>query len=228
VKYHTIFPLALGTILACWQAVAQGTQPRVSATDASYLSCTIWTGKEWTPPAERSARTPLAESPKGYRAYAEVRVFVKDGSCENSTKLRVAPGAKQQFITAYSEPRSGSGGGNGIHLIGWSANGEKLLAEVNFWKYETDSGFWHVPLIYDASTGKAAEIRGLDKALTRYFGPDCEFEPSVEGWKGRDEIVVEVSRPPEDESYEQHFCVTSPRLFVYDVQKETVQPEATK
>lgn len=154
--------------------------------------------------------------------------FRKRRVLRKPTKLYVALGAKQQFVTAYSEPRSGSGGGNGIHLIGWSANGEKLLAEVNSWKYETDSGFWHVPLIYDASTGRAAEIRGLDKALTRYFGPGCEFEPSVKGWKGRDEIVVEVSRPPEDESYEQHFCVSSPRLLVYDVQKETVQPESTK
>ena len=223
-----IAAVALGVMFGSWQAAAQDKQPRVSATDTSYLSCTIWTGKEWTPPTSRSARTQVFESPKGYRAYGEVKVIVKDGSCENSTTLYVARAAQQPFKIAYAEPRSGSGDGNGIRLIGWSAGGEKLLAEVNFWKYETDRGFWHVPLIYDASTGTASEIHGLDKALTQHFGSDCEFEPAVEGWKGNEQIVVRVSRPPEDESYEQHFCVTAPRLLVYDLQKETVQSGMAK
>jgi hypothetical protein len=148
---------------------------------------------------------------------------VKDGSCENSSTLYVARADQQPFKIAYAEPRSGSGDGNGIRLIGWSASGEKLLAEVNFWKYETDVGFWHVPLIYDASTGTTSEIRGLDKALTRYFASDCEFEPAVDAWEGDEQIVVKVSKPPEDESYEQRICVTEPRLLVYDLRKETVR-----
>ena len=223
-----IAAVSLGAMFASWQAVAQDKQPRVSATDTSYLSCTIWTGEGWTPSTSRSARTKMFESPKGYRAYGEVKVIVMDGSCENSSTLYVARAGEQPFKIAYAEPRSGSGGGNGIRLIGWSASGDKLLAEVNFWKYETDRGFWHVPLIYDASTGTASEIRGLDKALTQYFGSDCEFEPAVDAWKGNEQIVVKVSKPPEDESYEQHFCVTEPRLLVYDLQKETVQSGMAK
>lgn len=112
--------------------------------------------------------------------------------------------------------------------IGWSASGEKLLAEVNFWKYETDRGFWHVPVVYDASTGTTSEIRGLDKALTRHFGSDCEFEPAVAGWNGNEQITVKVSKSAEDESYKQHFCVTEPRLLVYDLQRKTVQPGIAK
>jgi len=220
--------VALVAVFASLQTVAQDKQPRVSATDTSYLSCTIWKGKGWTPPTSRSARTQLFESPNGYRAYGEVKVIVKDGSCENSSTLYVARAATQPFKIAYAEPRSRSGDGNGIRLIGWSASGEKLLAEVNFWKYETDRGFSHVPLIYDASTGTASEIRGLDKALTQHFGSDCEFEPTIDGWKGNEHIVVKVSKPPEDESYEQHFCVTEPRLLLYDLQNETVQSGLTK
>ena len=227
-RYHMIATVALGAVFASWQAVAQEKLPRVSATDTSYLSCTIWTGKGWTPPTSRSARTQLFQSPKGYRAYGEVKVIVKDGSCENSSTLYVAQAAEQPFKIAYAEARSGSGDGNGIRLIGWSASGEKLLAEVNFWKYESDTGFWHAPLIYDASTGTALEIRGLDKALTRHFGSDCEFEPAVDGWNGNEKIVVRVSRPPEDESYDHRFCVTGPRLLVYDLQNETVTPEMGK
>ncbi len=218
----------LGAVFASRQAAPQDKQPRVSATDTSYLSCTIWTGKEWTPSTSRSARTQMFESPKGYRAYGEVKVIVKDGSCENSSTLYVAQAAEKPFKVAYAEPRSGHGDGNGIRLIGWSASGGRLLAEVNFWKYETDRGFSHLPLIYDASTGTASEIRGLDKALTQHFGSDCEFEATVHGWKGNEQIVVKVSRPPEDESYEQRFCVSEPRLLVYDLRKETVQSGIAK
>ena len=195
----------------------------MSATDTSYLSCTIWTGKEWTPSTSRSARTEIFESPKGYRAYGDVQVIVKDGACENSSTLYVARAAEQPFRIAYAEPHSGHGDGNGIRLIGWSENGGKLLAEVTFWKYETDRGFAHVPLIYDASTGTASEIRGVDKALTQHFGSNCEFEATADHWNGNEQIVVRVSRPPEDESYEQRFCVTEPRLLVYDLRKEAVQ-----
>jgi hypothetical protein len=226
-RNRMIAVVAFGVVFA-WQAVAQDNQPRVSATDTSYLSCTIWTGKEWTPSTSRSARTKIFESPKGYRAYGEVKVIVKDGWCQNSSALYIARAAEQPFKIAYAEPRSGRGDGNGIRLVGWSASGEKLLAEVNFWEYETDGGFSHVPLIYDASTETASEIRGLEKALTQHFGSDCEFEPVVQGWTGNERIVVKVSKPPEDESYEQHFCVTGPRLLVYDLQKKTVQSGMAK
>jgi hypothetical protein len=86
---------------------------------------------------------------------------VKDGSCENSSTLYVAQTVEQPFKISYAETPSGSADGNGIRLIGWSPSGDKLLAEVNFWEYETDRGFGHVPLIYDASTGTASEISGL-------------------------------------------------------------------
>jgi hypothetical protein len=223
-----IAAVAFGVLFASWQVVAQDKQPRVSATDTSYLSCTIWTGKEWTSSTSRSARTHIFESPKGYRAYGEVKVIVKDGSCENSSTLYVARSAEKPFKVAYAVPRSGSEDGNGIRLIGWSASGEKLLAEVNLWKYETDRGFSHVPLIFDVSTGTASEIRALDNALTRHFGSDCEFESVVDGWKGNEQIVVKVSRPPEDESYEQHFCITEPRYLVYDLQKTSLHSGTAK
>ena len=35
-------------------------EPLVSATNPTYLSCTFWTGKAWSKPAARSARTPVA------------------------------------------------------------------------------------------------------------------------------------------------------------------------
>jgi hypothetical protein len=161
------------------------------------------------------------ESPKGFRAYAEVKVLVKGGSCENTTTLYVASGADRAFRIAYAESR----GGNGIRLIGWSPTADKLLAEVNLWEYETDRGFVHVPLIYDASTGQAKEILALDQSLSCHFGPNCEFEFEVEGWKTNEQLLTKISRTPVSEEYEQHFCVTKPRVFVFDLQKGTVQAD---
>ncbi len=209
-------------LLSGWpQTVAKNTQPLISATDPEYLGCTTWTGKEWTKPSARSARTPLIQSAKGFRAYAEVKVTVNDGVCTNTTTLYVASGDGGEFKIAYAKLPSESDG-NGIRVIGWSPSGDKLLAEVNLWKYETDLGYGHVALIYDASKATAKEIPALNAALTLHFGPDCEFELAIRDWKTNEQILVKISRTPESEEYEQHFCVKEPDTFVYDLQKETV------
>jgi hypothetical protein len=217
-----IVTIALALLFSWSQSPDKGAQPLVSATDPAYLGCTIWTGKEWTNPSARSAKTPLIQSARGFRAYAEVKVVVKDDSCENTTTLYVASDAEQKFRIAYTKLPSASDG-NGIHVIGWSPSGGKLLAEVNLWKYETDLGYGHVALIYDASTDSAKEIPALNEAFTRHFGPNCEFELAIKGWKTNEQILVRISRTPESEEYEQHFCVKEPRIFVYDLQKETLQ-----
>jgi hypothetical protein len=159
------------------------------------------------------------ESPKGFRAYAEVKVVVNDGSCENTTTIYVASGAGRKFNAVYSRTK----GGNGIRLIGWSPAGEKLLAEVNTWEYETDGGYAHIPVPYDASTDSATEILELNQALLRHFGSDCEFEDSLQPWRSNDQVLVRVSQSAEDDSYEQRFWVQHPNVFVFDLQSKALQ-----
>src|SRR6202048_165298 len=130
-----ITTILLSLALGLRQEAENKSQPIIAATNPAYLGCTTWTGREWTTPTARSARTPILESPKGFRAYGEVQVVVKDGSCENTTKLYIASAAERSFRTVYSPSVSD---GNGIRLVGWSPNGDKLLAEVTLWKYETD------------------------------------------------------------------------------------------
>jgi hypothetical protein len=163
------------------------------------------------------------DSPKGFRAYAEVKAVVNEGNCENTTMLYVASGAGQKFRMVYAKTPSTTDG-NGIRLIRWSPSGAKLLAEVNLWRYETDGGFDHLALVYDASTEVAKELHP-DQALARHFGSSCEFELAVHGWKTDEQMLIKVSKSPESEAYVQHFCVKEPREFVFDLQKETVQPE---
>ena len=173
--------ILLSFIFAGWQQPDSNSQPRVSTTGTAYLSCTAWTGKDWTSPAARSSRTPQIESPMGFRAYAEVKVAVNDGSCENTTTVFVSKGIGQQFKIVYTKKPSDRNG-NGVRLIGWSPNGEKLLAEINLWDYESDSGYDHVALVYDIPNNVAKEFHP-DNALTRHFGSNCDYELSVEGWK---------------------------------------------
>jgi hypothetical protein len=216
----------LAAILFSWlQSSQKDDQPLVSATNTAYLSCTVWTGKEWSKPTARSARTPVKQSPKGYRAYGEVSATVDGDDCDNTSSLYVAaPGAKE-FKVVYT---TSQGGGNGIHLLDWSPNGNQLLAEVTSWTYESDSGFGYLPLIYNSSSNSARELEAMDKTLTRFFGANCDFQDNVRGWRNDEQLLVRVSPPLTTEEDEEYFCVKRPRLFAYDLQKDTLQSISTK
>jgi hypothetical protein len=89
-------------------------------------------------------------------------------------------------------------------------------------------GYGHLALIYDASQGSAKEIHALDQALDRHFGTDCNFELAVQGWKTDEQLVIKISQAPEIEEDEQHDCVKEPQLVVFDLIKETVDPDQRK
>ncbi len=108
------------------------------------------------------------------------------------------------------------------------ASGESLLAEVNLWTYETDTGYGHVALLYNASAGLTKEVPALDEALNRQFGRDCNFETAITGWKTDNQILVKISPYIDSEEGEQHSCVKDPVIVVYDLQKGTVQAARSK
>jgi hypothetical protein len=216
-----ILELALAVILGSWQTVERNDQPLASATDPAYLSCYVWNGHRWSKPAPRSARTPTLESPKGFRAYAEVVATFTGASCENTTRLYVSSGAGQSFKVVYTKGPSDSGG-NGIRLISWSPNGDKLLAQINTWEYETDLGYGRLGLIYDAVAGSAHELEELNAALSVHFGKACEFDVSLQRWTTEQKLTIKIFKTPETEEYEQHFCVTEPRLLLFDLRKRSI------
>jgi hypothetical protein len=214
--------IMIALLLSTLQSSDKKVQPLASATDTSFLSCTVWAGKEWAKPTERSAQTAVFQSPKGFRAYGEVKVAVNGNNCENTTTLYVFQALGEEFKIVYTKNSSESDG-NGIRLIGWSPDGSKLLAEVTTWKYNTDTGYGYTPVIFDVSTDSVKEISTLEKTLRKYFGSKCEFEHSVRSWISEHQIVVKISRTPESDKYGQHFCVDRPVLLVYDFQKDKLQ-----
>jgi hypothetical protein len=211
----------LTAILLGWlQSPRKDDGPLVSATNPTYLSCTVWTGKDWSKPAARSARTVVKQSSKGYRAYGEVSVTVHYEDCDNTTTLYVAaPGAKE-FKVVYT---TSQGGGNGIRLVDWSPSGERLLAEITFWTYESDVGFGYLPVIYNASTNSAREVQSMDKALVGLLGSDCGFEDHVRGWRTEEQLLVIVSPSLGVEQDEESSCVKQPRSLLYNLRNDTLQ-----
>lgn len=223
-----LLALFLSVFLTSTPQTKANSRPLVSATDPSYLSCTVWNGRAWTPVTARSAQTSTVTSPKGFRAYAEVQVVVgKDGSCGNTTELFVAAPGEDNFKLVFSKTPSESDG-NGIRLLGWSPDGTKLLAELNLWKYESDGCCGHIALVYDASKNAAAELPSLYDPLTKYFGKNCDFDFALNGWKSDDQIVLRVTKSLEDPAYEQHFCVERPRLLVFDLTSRTLKSSLPK
>ena len=189
----------LAAILFGWfQSSQKDDLPLASATNPAHLSCTVWTGKVWSKPKARSARTPVKQSPKGYRAYGEVSVTVHDEDCENTSALYVAAPGATEFKIAYT---TSQGGGNGIRLLDWSPSGDRLLAEITFWTYESDVGFGYLPVIYDASTNSAREVLAMDKALVKLLGSDCGFEDHVRGWKSEEPGAASLHDSCGHESY---------------------------
>jgi hypothetical protein len=201
--------------------------PLVSDKGTLYLSCTVWTGKTWTTPTARKAKTPLLTSAVGLRAYAEVNVEVHSGDCENVVTLFIASRPDPAFKSIKVPIRRDGGG---IRLVGWSPNGKRLLFELNQWAYETDTGFTREPLIFDADSNSISELHELDHALNVRFGSECEFEHSAVRWRTDYEFSVKVSQTPPNEGYEQHFCVESPVFLIYNTEKKTISslPNPTK
>ena len=193
--------------------------PLVSDKDPLYLSCTVWTGKAWTVPTARTAKTSTFTSSAGLRAYAEVNVEVHGEDCENTVTLFIASAPDSAFKSIKVPTRRDGGG---IRLVGWSPNGKRLLFELNQWAYETDTGFVREPLIFDADTNSISELPELDNALTARFGSDCEFEHSAVRWRTDSEFSIKISQTPPNEEYEQNFCVKSPVFVLYNMEKKTI------
>ena len=167
-----IVALLINLSLAGAPQTSKNNEPLVSATNPTYLSCTFWTGKAFSKPAARSARTPVVRSPRGLLAYGEVKVEVQNDNCENTTTLYVATGEGKEFRSVYKK----DGDGNGMRIIGWSPDGNRLLAEVTSWIYESDTGFEYTPVIYDAESSTAQENSALEKALIDHLGKACSVK----------------------------------------------------
>lgn len=214
-----IWVLLLNSLLAGTPQANKNNEPLVSATNPTYLSCTFWTGKAFSKLEARSARTAIVRSPKGFLAYGEVKVEVQGDDCENTTTLYVATGEGKEFKAVYKK----DGGGNGVRVVGWSPSGERLLAEITSWIYESDTGFEYTPVIYDSATSTAQEDSAMEKALKDYLG-NCSYLHNLTHWKTDTQVVVKVSPYLDVDGSDEYSCIKQPKLFVFDLQSNSLIP----
>ncbi len=195
----------------------------------------------------RLGRSPFISSSSGYRAYVEVKAIAfrpkyqetyAGPLCENRVKLFLAKGGVSSFqiLLDTNVPKNDCitvEGGNscdvkGIQLVDWSKDGRYLLADMVLWVYESDALVMRVPVIYDVT--KSEFIRPdvyhfFDEYYkTSFFKqkPDpsarwCEFELRSEGFSPDGNIIVSASRPPDDPSFEQEFCLDKKQTFLFDL-----------
>lgn len=214
-----IFVFLLNLLLADAPQANKNNEPLVSATNPTYLSCTFWTGKTFSKPEARSARTSVERSPRGFLAYGEVKVEVQGDDCENTTTLYVAAGEGKEFKAVYKK----DGGGNGIRIIGWSPDGQHLLSEITSWFYESDTGFEYTPVIYEAGSPTAQENAAFEKALKHYLG-NCSYEHNLTSWKTNSQVVVKVSPYLDVDGSDEYSCLKRPKLLLYDLQSNSLIP----
>ena len=214
-----IFVFFLNLLLADAPQANKNNEPLVSATNPTYLSCTFWTGKAFSKPEARSARTSIVRSPKGFLAYGEVKVEVQGDNCENTTTLFVATGEGKEFKAVYKK----DGDGNGIRIIGWSPGGDHLLAEITSWIYESDTGFEYTPVVYDVATSTAQENSALEKALKDRLG-NCSYEHNLTAWKTNTQVLVKISPFVDVDADDEYSCFKRPKLFLYDLQTNLLIP----
>jgi hypothetical protein len=213
------------------------------SSDTAGLSC--WKGSEHL--ASRLGRSPIMTSSAGYRAFAEVKAtafrpkYQETYSgllCENTVKLFFAKGGESdsQILLDSSQPKSDciaiegrdSCEVNGIQLVDWSSDGRFLLADMVLWEYESDALVMRVPIIYDVT--KSEFIRPdvyhfFDEYYkTSFFkekpepsAPRCEFELRTEGFSPDGNIIVSASRPPDDPSFVQEFCLDKKQTFLFEL-----------
>lgn len=211
--------------------------------DTAEVSC--WKGSEHL--ISKLGRSPMISSSTGYRAYAEVKAVAfrpkyqetySGPLCENSVKLFLAKTGESSFqiLLDSSLPKNDcvtvEGGDScdvkGIQLVDWSRDGRLLLADLVLWVYESDALVMRVPIIYDVTKGEFIRpdvYHFFDEYYkTSFFkekseptAPRCEFELRSEGFSPDSSIIVSASRPPDDPSFEQEFCLDKKQTFLFDL-----------
>jgi len=211
--------------------------------DTAQVSC--WKDSDHL--LSRLGRSSVVASSAGYRAYAEVKAVAfrpeyqetySGPLCENGIKLFLAKSGESPFqvLLDSSLPKNDcvtvEGGEacdvNGIQLVDWSKDGRFLLADLVLWVYESDAILMRVPIIYDVT--KSEFIRPdvyhfFDEYYkTSFFkekpepsAPRCEFELRSEGFSPDGNIIVSASRPPDDPSFEQEFCLDKKQTFLFEL-----------
>ncbi len=193
----------------------------------SYLTCEDSTGRS----GYRLARSNVLISPDGTRrARAEVEALplqneIRDSlACQNISRILVStPGTGERQVFAQNPGGEGKNG-NGVKLIDWSPDGQRLLFALYTWLYpnQVDPP---LAVVYNASSGTvdAIEVASL---LRRRIAGDCSLQIEIAGFTPDGRIVVRSA--PGVRSGQEEPCRVAPTLWlVHDAEKSIEALPAT-
>ncbi len=159
-----------------------------------------------------------------HRAYAEVEATALQPQrpagytgplCVNNSRLFIAADASDFKLRFLQEPADVENG-NSLHLIDWSADSRRLLAELAEWQYE-QPGATRGVLIYDSRYGTFQQPE-LAHALAKAYGHECSLNLRVMGFAMQGAIVVEGAplSPEEEEVSGLSSCAKKRTFFELD------------
>ena len=185
-----------------------------NSNNTSSLSC--WETRKGGTFQTRHAKTPISKSASG-SAYAEVTAEASTDAgqaqfCKNKAQLFYSQDGND-YKMVYEKPGLDDQG-VGIRLLGWSSNGSQLLMELLVWGYDRDNQIVHSGFVFEPANMQVRELP-LDDALQRLFGKDCEFDFSLVGWEGDDNVLVRATKTPPTNRYQQTFCVEKPSVYAF-------------
>src|SRR3954451_19797526 len=189
--------------------------------NTSSLSC--WETRHGGIFQTRRAKTPVAQSSAG-SAYAEVAAEASTDSgqaqfCKN--KVQVFYSKSGNDYKVVYEKAGLDDQGVGVRVLGWSRNGLQLLMELSVWGYDNDHEVVKSAMIFDSGSLQTKELP-LGDAFERVFGKDCEFDSSVVGWQGDDNVLIRVAKTSATTRYQQTFCVEKPTLYNFNLREGKV------
>lgn len=182
---------------ACRSADLAGTEEREwieRTSEVRRLSC--YSGDSFGSRYGRSE--PLASS-TGRVAWSEVRALASQPgdettrACRNISRLWVAEGDGEPMLAFEQNPGAEGKNGNSLLPVAWSADGGRLLFELETWTYYTDR---EPPIvaIWPGSGGEVERI-AVEPAMRARRGSECAFDLRALGFAPDGRVLIETAPP---------------------------------
>ena len=164
------------------------------------LSC--YSGDSFGSRYGRSA--PLTADGSGKVAWSEVRAIASQSgdettrACRNVSRLWVSEGSGSDPVLAFEQNPGAEGrNGNSLVPIAWSADGQRLLFELDTWTYYTDRD----PPILAIWPGTGGEVDriAIEPAMRSRYGAECAFSLRSLGFSQDGRVLIETGALAEQE-----------------------------
>lgn len=150
----------------------------------------------------RYGRSEPLRATTGRSAWSEVRAIASQPgdettrSCRNVSRLWVEEAGSTPAMVFEQNPGAEGKNGNSLRPVAWSADGRRLLFELDTWTYYTDR---EPPMlaIWPGAGGEVERI-AVEPAMRERHGSECAFALRGLGFAADGRVLIETSPLPEE------------------------------